>query len=272
MERWYKLPLIISGALVVTALGIDAADTFEGSRFTLMASLIKRTGDSAVCVPGTVPVWLESGTLCVDQFEASAAPGCVYREPPSIAYTQDNMNNTNCAPESIAGALPWRYVTRTQAEQLCARVGKQLITPTVWYQSALGTDETKCNTNAELAATGVYTECVSGVGVYDMVGNVWEWVQGDVATGIFDGRALPASGYVSLVDSKGIALETLAQGTSSYAYDYLWSAATGTTALMRGGFYGGQSDAGLYSVHAGVRSDFASAAVGFRCMQPLLPV
>lgn len=268
MVTWYKLPVILGGALIVTALGIDAADTTQGSRSTLLASVFSATQAPRACSEGMTPVWFETGVVCVDVYEASVSDLCIHREPTGEVYTEDNLKDGDCVPQSVPRALPWRFVTRTQAEQLCARAGKQLITPAVWYNAALGVIENDCNSAGTLAPTGSFAGCVSGVGARDMVGNVWEWVQGDVQAGVFAGTQLPDSGYVSLVDSVGIALETTQVGTSTFASDYIWTSATGTTAVLRGGFYGGRSDTGIYTVHAGVRSDFASAAVGFRCMQP----
>lgn len=270
MQKRYTIPVIIGGALVITALGIDAADTVNGSRATLLASIFTSSAPALVCATGMVPVWLEVGMVCVDTYEASVGDTCVHRQPTSVEYTQDNISDVDCVPVSTEAELPWRFVTRTQAEQLCARAGKQLITSAVWYQAALGTNESGCNTEGVLAPGGVFPQCHSGVGTRDMVGNVWEWIQGDINSGQFEGNKLPQSGYVTLVNSAGIAIETMPVGTTTYGFDYSWGAATGTMAMMRGGFYGGKSDTGLYSTHTGIRSDFASAAVGFRCMQSQL--
>lgn len=270
MRTWYRLPFIISGALIVTALGIDAADSLSGSRSTMLAGVLNTTGSRSMCTSEMVPVWFETGFVCVDRYEASVSAKCVHAEPTGVVYTEDNLNDTDCVPESNAHALPWRYVTRTQAEQLCARADKQLVTPAVWYQTALGTEADACNIAGELTHTGSFTQCRSGVGARDLVGNVWEWVAGDVTAAGSLGRTMPPSGYVDQVDEAGIALRTSSTSNAVYGHDYSWANATGTSALMRGGFYGGQSDTGLYSTHAGVASDFASGAVGFRCMQPVV--
>jgi hypothetical protein len=269
MRTWFKVPLIIGGALVVTALGIDAADSLGGSRSTMLASIMNTASNQVPCSSEMVPVWFETGFICVDRFEASVALSCVHQEPTGVMYTEDNLRDDDCMPESVASTLPWRYVTRTQAEQLCARAGKQLITPAVWYQAALGTTDDTCNVAGDLARTGAFSLCTSGVGAHDVVGNVWEWVTGDIVAGGYASRTLPLSGYVDQVDAAGVPLRTSSSSNDLYGRDYSWTIATSTTAMMRGGFYGGRSDSGLYSVHAGVLSDFASGAVGFRCMQPV---
>ncbi len=270
MRRWYTIPTIVVGALVITALGIDASDTLTGSRSTLLASLVSGTASMALCPAGTVPLKTEFQTYCVDQYEASVGAGCPHPTPGSVVQTAANIVAPDCAPASAAAALPWRYVIRAQAEQLCARVGKQLVTPLVWYQSALGTvDGAACNIMGVLAPAGAQPQCRSGIGAFDMVGNVWELVSGDVVNGTFADTVLPPSGYVSGSNASGIPVSTQATSSLLYQNDYVWTNATGTYAVMRGGFYGGGSDAGLYSLQAAIPLDFSSGAIGFRCMRVL---
>ena len=270
MRRWYTVPAILMGALVITALGIDAADTFSGSRGTLLAGLLFKAPVAPHCMDGTVPLKTELQTYCVDTYEASVSADCPHPESGSAVQTASNILAPRCVPTSMAGVLPWRFATRAQAEQLCARVGKQLITPLVWYQASLGTaDSLACTTKGDLQVTGHKAGCRSGIGAFDMLGNVWELVSGDVVNGIFEDTLLPPSGYVSGITAAGIPVST--QSTSSLLYqdDYVWTNATGTYAVMRGGFYGGATDAGLYSMQATIPLDFSSGAIGFRCMQIL---
>ena len=102
-----------------------------------------------------------------------------------------------------------------------------------------------------------------------MIGNVWEFVSGTVDNGQLDGVALPVSGYVSEVMTDGLPRATTDHPDVIYNHDYFWSEATGTYAIMRGGFYGSGSDGGLYSTHTGVLQRFSSVAVGFRCITAL---
>src|SRR6266540_6583615 len=75
---------------------------------------------------------------------------------------------------------------------LSRNAGKRLLTNSEWRVAAFGTPDpgatgdgvTTCNTAAAgLMATGSARSCLSGVGVFDMIGNLWEWVadwiQGD---------------------------------------------------------------------------------------------
>mgnify|MGYP002360443770 CR=1 FL=1 len=265
--KWWKLVLIIVGALSVTALGIDAADTITGSRTTLLASLI-HAPEPSLCPAGMVVLKNNEHMICVDAYEAGVGKECPRTEPASLQDTLQNMNVTGCQPVSAPGVMPWRFVPFRIAEQLCARAGKTLITPQVWYDAALGTvdSDATCPVAQSLTKTGERAECRSGIGAFDMIGNVWELVSGEVVDGVRDGQKMPTSGYVDSVNDAGLASATAAQPNPIYGNDYFWSEATGTYAMMRGGYYNGRTDAGLFSTQATIAEDFAGGAVGFRCM------
>ncbi len=268
---WWKLSFVLVGALVITTLGIDAADTITGSRVTLLASLLNAGVAPSLCPVGMVPVKNETATVCVDIYEAGVGSECPVSVPSSAFDTLQNAGKKDCLPVSKVGVLPWRYVPYRVAEQLCARAGKTLITPAVWQQAALGTvdSDAQCVLSGVLANTGSNKECVSGSGVFDMVGNVWELVEGEVVNGDWNGLTLPASGYVAAVNDAGLPTATAGIPNQIYSADYFWADATGTFAIMRGGYYGGKTDAGIYSTQATVAEDFAGGAVGFRCMKVL---
>jgi hypothetical protein len=85
---------------------------------------------------------------------------------------------------SIQGVLPGSFMTWFQALAAARNSFKRLPTNAEWQAAALGTpdpgsdDQTAdCNTTTNsLSLTGARSRCVSDVGAFDMVGNVWEWV------------------------------------------------------------------------------------------------
>jgi len=95
------------------------------------------------------------------------------------------------------GVIPRVNVSWREAEALCAARGKRLCTESEWQRAAAGStgvrfgygsefDETRCNTpyrihgkwhrDRGIAPSGAFTGCCGDFGVYDMIGNVWEWV------------------------------------------------------------------------------------------------
>jgi formylglycine-generating enzyme required for sulfatase activity len=161
-------------------------------------------------------------------------------------------------------------VTYHQAKELCAKANKRLPTNAEWYAFALGTPDngSVCN----IATDGLKTEgeegkCVTPRGVHDAIGNAWEWVDDTVVNGEWRGRALPPSGYVVNADRDGVASITHEVTPNHDLHDdYFWSDTTGEFGMLRGGFYGSGSDAGLYSVQAKTVLSLSGAAIGFRCV------
>jgi formylglycine-generating enzyme required for sulfatase activity len=154
--------------------------------------------------------------------------------------------------------------------QMCARDGKRLPTNAEWYNLSLGMSgvEEVCNIRSkDVSHTGSFSECVSPDGVYDLVGNVWEWVSDDVIEGAYNARQLPESGYVAQVDAHGMATVVSDESQELFGKDYFWSRADGAYGIIRGGYYGSDTDAGVYVVHADTPPTSASAGVGFRCVK-----
>ena len=268
-----KIISIIIGAVVITALGIDAADTFNGSGGTLLGQLIQteQSTDGMGCPVGMIAIEAPTTFTCVDQYEASLSAACAVTAINARAETTNLFANLECQADSRADALPWVYITREEAMIACARASKRLPTALEWYQFALGTPDTAatCNTaGGQLEPTGSRLDCVAPSGVFDAVGNAWEWTTDDVFDGVLAGRSLPPEGYVASVDQAGIAVTTSATSSSEeYGADYILTDPVGGFGLMRGGFYGSREDAGVYAVQATAPSTVAGAAVGFRCVQ-----
>lgn len=266
--KWLKVSLVIFGAVVITALGIDAADTLKGADGTLLSQVI--TTGNGKCPKGMVSVEAVPGISCVDAFEVSASSLCPSENPEQLVASMRNVEYAGCQAESKQDALPWRFITRDQAMQMCARAGKRLPTSAEWYSLSLGMANVEDNCNVasgKVSVAGEYETCVAPSGVYDLVGNVWEWVSDDVIDGTYNNTTLPPSGYVAQVDKGGMATESSETPQELFDRDYFWSTAEGVFGIIRGGYYDSETDGGIYTVHADTRPTTASLGIGFRCVK-----
>lgn len=229
------------------------------------------------CPQGMVFVPSPQGGFCIDKYENSPGPNCPFLNPQNQVQTRENLNTPGCIPVSQKDAFPWTFISRDQAERACAKAGKRLPTSQEWYLAALGTPDksenwTKddCqvaeNWSEQPGKTGSAKNCVSPFGAYDMIGNVWEWVQETVDKGIFESRELPEKGYVFSTDGKGMpALTDPEKPNPDYNEDYFWIYKEGKKAIARGGYWNNQSKAGIYSVYIAHFPFQGSSGVGFRC-------
>jgi formylglycine-generating enzyme required for sulfatase activity len=127
------------------------------------------------------------------------------------------------------------------------------------------------NKNREIfdpAPTGSGEKCVSPLGVYDMVGNVWEWVGENAEEGKLDGINLPNAGFVIGSNVRGVPTETNATSSDlNYNLDRFWIKKEGVMGMFRGGYWLSGSDAGIYAIHSGIPPSFVGNAIGFRCVK-----
>ena len=259
-----RFVLVTIGIIVLTSVTIDATSGLQGSR-TMLAVVAERWLEER-CAPDTVPVLVEGVMWCVDVFPAAPGPKCPHQHITSHLHTTENVTSHECEPVVRSGVIPWTYVARHHAVQLCARSGRELLSGEVWYRAALGTpDDVVCHTNATQVRVNTESQCRSAAGAYDMVGNVWELVANEVRDGTLDTIRLPETGYVSEVSLNGWPTQSTPEPNELFAGDYVWTQASGTTAVMRGGFHRSRRDAGIHSVHAAIESDFTGGAIGFRC-------
>ena len=265
-QTWWKVAFVLTGALVITALGIDAADTLRGEYGTLLSQVI-RTRQTSVCPLGMQQIDTIPTLTCIDQYEASPSQDCTHQEPRSVLQSEQNVGTAGCHAESKESAIPWTYISLTQAQRACAQAGKRLPSAAEWYRLALGTNSAACIINAQGVAKTGTEACISAVGAYDTIGNVWEWVDAQVTNNTYNDRILPESGHVSSVDADGIAITTSDDVDSLYDGDYFWSKQDGVSGMIRGGFYGSEADAGLYALNASVAMQFTAQGVGFRCVK-----
>ena len=137
---------------------------------------------------------IDDTTFCIDRFEAAltgGATGNPHQGNDDDAQTQTD-GSTTASASVLPGALPARELTWYQAAAACANAGKSLCTRAQWERACRGPmellypygdalDDKACNgffrrNDPAVMAAGSLATCVSAFGVFDMSGNVDEWL------------------------------------------------------------------------------------------------
>jgi len=249
--------VISSSAMNANFTAVKDAVDDNDSRITAL--------ESGACPSDMVRV----GPICVDKYEASVWDAETGGNQVTDLTTACNPNGNDCNAiyaRSVDGVMPASNITWFQAQQACANVGKRLLTNAEWQMAAAGTPDpgvnadpaTGCNTNSGAKANagassgaGAGAACVSRWGVFDMVGNVHEWVadwiQGD---GPFSTAYFAGAGY---------------GGDAVHAYDSSNSSNNFPAAVYRGGAYGAGTAAGIFAFFSSQAPDASADVIGFRC-------
>ena len=268
---------VVLFATVLTTLAIQASDKYTIPGTSFLAG-VGNAGPIPHCPPEMAYIPHDGGGYCIDRYETSAGKHCPYYDPSNEFQSQSNLTNPLCVPTAEKNKRPWVNAPFHEALRACAQAGKRLPTNNEWYRASLGTPDAVMDGDATLCAlghtgqasaddTGVHDRCVSSYGVYDMVGNVWEWVDGSVMDGIYDRHELPADGFVAEVDTDGVPTQTATSSTPSFGGDYFYVDKTGVRGMMRGGFWSLKDKAGPFSMNATIPLSFVGNAVGFRCVK-----
>jgi len=256
-------------AFIATVAGIRASDGL----------LNKNKEAQGVCPTGMAYVLSSGGGFCIDVYENSLGKACPFSNPKNQAESRTDIEQESCYPVSEKGSTPWVNISQSQAALACRKAGKRLPTNEEWQAAALGTPDllsdwsaSDCqvdfNWDKQPGLTGSAKSCVSASGAFDMIGNVWEWVDETISEGKLGDRELPEQGYVLAADQDGIASETASDtGDENYYHDYLWIKKQGVRAVARGGYWDNQSKAGQYSAYMVSQPSFTGIGVGFRCVK-----
>lgn len=199
---------------------------------------------------------IQVGGVCIDTYEAS-----VWSQPDGgIQYgvSGDDYpcsdNGQDCFGLIYARSVPnvqsSASITWFQAQQALANSGKRLPTNAEWQMAVAGTpDDTTCNVDTgSVSNTGVFGNCVSDWGAFDMVGNLSEWVAdwGDDASSCTDWSSTYGDDFSCVGLGEG--------ETNSHL----------PGALNRGGNFGNVTRAGPFAVSGVSPPSGSFSSVGFR--------
>lgn len=278
MGKIVKSLIVVVVALFLVTIGIDAADHYDNFSESLVGR-ITGSKPKGPCLPNMMFIATDKGGFCVDEYEASPGENCPNADPASQEDTRMNLNYKECKSASEAGKKPWRNISQNQAMMACAKAGKRLPTSREWFQASLGTPDLDANWQADdcnvkknwtdnPGNTGSAKNCVSASGVYDMIGNVWEWVDGSIVDGKFSEAELPESGFIAGVDADFMPVKTdKDKGDPNYYNDFFWIKKNGVRNIARGGYWDNGADAGQYALYAVPDVSFAGPGIGFRCVK-----
>jgi hypothetical protein len=188
---------------------------------------------------------IQAGTVTLAELQgAGAVQRGVASDDYPLATCPDTGNGcVTLYAVSIPGVTPSRFLTWFQATATARNAGKRLPTNAEWQAAALGTpDGAPCIVNAASPRLTGTAGCVSDVGVFDMVGNLSEWVADWMLPATACSTPLFGTG-----DDNCMSTDTNALGPP------------GPSALQRGGSNINGSGAGVFAVD-GTPSGFAPPA------------
>ncbi len=268
---------IVFLGITVIAYAVSIPNTF-GTGQTISSGAVNQNFQALADAINTGDVtcptsMVRSGSACIDKYEASVwkttnaaliakiKAGTVTLAELQAGATQYGLTGgdlaANGCPDtgngckdfyavSIAGVTPSAYITWFQAAAAARNSNKRLPTNQEWQVAALGTpDGAPCVVSTGGPGNTGTAGCVSDVGTYDMVGNVWEWV----ADWVPFSTACPGWG--------GFSDDNMCLSGAS-------TTNTGPAALVRGGSWAYGTTAGVFAVNGYNYPSDSYSYIGFR--------
>ena len=215
----------------------------------------------------------------MDKYEAYLVSGAVSNDAcTNGSQAEVDANATTAIAGSAAGQTPLVSLNWCAAKKACQNAGKHLLTNSEWFNAAnykgskwnitaeQSAEAMACNTNTAAAAlTGASATCVTQEGAYDMIGNVWEWVDFVMTADPTNGLA---NNYVTGYDfATGIPTSVGAAPVAAYGDDYYWAynGAGAARAVFRGGYWVSVATAGVFAFTADTAPSYVDSSIGFRC-------
>ncbi len=196
-------PAVCAPDSVQTGSGAPCVDIYETSVWDIPAgntTLIQKVKDGMATLAD-----LTGGGATQISPTSTCSPGF------PATFPQDGHYTAPLYAVSVAGVHPTACITAYQAAVACQLSTKRLLTSAEWLAAAGGTVDTDtdngttdCNTNAPGAGvnapvnTGSRSACASTSGMYDAIGNVYEWTVDrttDVLTGVPSAQTWIRGGY-----------------------------------------------------------------------------
>lgn len=182
-----RMPDILQIGVIVEDYGNTVTiEKSDGTKETIDRSTIARIArHSTAATPDVDPIKRYAMPLtCPADMALLDRPPMPGTDKPFFKTCMDRYEYPN-----RKDAPPNRNMSLQQAAELCGKAGKRLCTPDEWEYGCAGPDghlypygnsydENRCNTGGakRIMTSGSRPKCVSRAGLYDMSGNVYEWV------------------------------------------------------------------------------------------------
>jgi hypothetical protein len=263
--------LLLAGALTLPADPTAALHAATKQYVDAAAAAPAACPAGMVEIPGAYP-------YCVDIYEAYLLSGTVT----NCTCTEGSRAEVDaCGSTAVAGSgynqEPLVSINWCAAKKACENAGKHLLTNMEWFNAAnykggkwnLTAEEAAeamaCNTDGSgVNFTGASAGCVTQEGVYDMIGNAWEWVDFVVTA---DPTNALASGYITGYDFATGMPAVVGTSANAYGNDYYWAynGAGAARALFRGGTWTSTNFAGVFTFLVNNAPSYTDSSAGFRC-------